>query len=147
MKLVYHPVKILSTKCEPLNPSLFGTKELSSKVEKMAEIMKRHDGVGIAAPQVGWNARVFVVFGTAFINPSLIFPSKKTWWDIEGCLSLPERKVSVERYEAVTIKYSDLDGNRKQSYITGFYARAIQHEYDHIEGITMLERGQEVFTK
>ena len=102
-----------------------------------------HEGVGIAAPQVGINRRIVIVqrfdkeekpFET-IINPEILNSSDSLWKRIEGCLSIPEIRDTVERSWEITVKYSTLDGKIKQEVVSGFTARIFQHEIDHLNGV------------
>ncbi len=102
-----------------------------------------HKGVGIAAPQVGINRRIVIVqrfdkeekpFET-IINPEILNSSDSLWKRIEGCLSIPEIRDTVERSWEITVKYSTIDGKIKQEVVSGFTARIFQHEIDHLNGV------------
>ena len=134
--------------------------ELGAFVDSMFETMYATKGVGLAAPQIGFSTRVFVVDGSpfaddpaneadaealktfkkVFINAEILEESGEDWAFEEGCLSIPDLHESVLRKSALTIKYQDLQGNWQQETFTGVCARIIQHEYDHIEGILFTDR-------
>lgn len=122
---------------------------LSEIIENMFETMYNADGVGLAAPQVGLNIRLFVVdpapaadeeephlkdFKRVFINPEVISTNGQPWEMEEGCLSLPNIRENVTRDEEVTIKYLDENWVEKTETHNGFAARVILHEYDHLDG-------------
>ena len=114
-------------------------------VEKMAATMYAIDnGVGLAAPQVGINKRLFIIdFGkglTVYINPEIISSSPLTSVEEEGCLSLPEITAVVERSVSVEVKYFDMEGNVIEEELDEFAARAFQHELDHLDGILFIDR-------
>lgn len=120
----------------------------------MYETMYSASGVGLAAPQIGLDIRVFVVDGTpfnegeddedkdsslegfkkVFINPVILEESGDEWAFEEGCLSIPGIRGDVYRPEFLKIKYLDLDWNEHIEDYEGTAARIIQHEYDHLEG-------------
>lgn len=130
---------------------------LSELISDMFETMYNAKGVGLAAPQIGKNIRLFIVDGSpfadeegeepdpraqgienfkkVFINPIIEEESGTKWAFQEGCLSIPSIRENVSRKEAVTISYYDENWNLKEEKYTGYQARIIQHEYDHIEGI------------
>lgn len=132
----------------------YDVKKLS---EDMFETMYNAKGVGLAAPQIGLNVRMFVVDGRPFnegedmkereIDPSLIDFKKvfinaeileedgDDWGFEEGCLSIPDVREDIYRPEYVTIKYFDVDWKEHIEEHEGLAARIIQHEYDHIDGI------------
>jgi len=128
---------------------------LKDLVANMFETMYNAHGVGLAGPQVGLSLRIFVAdsiqilegvsedndfageqgIKKAFINAEIIEESGEAWAYDEGCLSIPNINESVTREERVRIQYYDEDFNFYDEVYTGFTARVIQHEYDHIEGI------------
>ena len=132
----------------------FDVKKLS---EDMFETMYNAKGVGLAAPQIGLNVRMFVVDGRPFnegedmkereIDPSLIDFKKvfinaeileedgDDWGFEEGCLSIPDVREDIYRPEYVTIRYFDEDWKEHTEEYEGLAARIIQHEYDHVDGI------------
>jgi peptide deformylase len=117
-------------------------------VERMADIMRRSHGVGLAAPQIGVLRRVFV-YRTgaddpvrALINPELSVRSDETETDTEGCLSLlgGEVTVPVERHERVVARGLDEAGDPVEVEAEGLEARVIQHELDHLDGVLIIDR-------
>lgn len=139
MELVDEKDKILKTVCEEYGEITEETKKL---VYDMIVIMQEHDGIGLAAPQVGVNKRLFVVGHkeTGFvvcINPSYeIAEDSEIVKFQEGCLSFPHLEMKVPRHTKILTKFTDLSGNSRESLFTGVWAQAFQHEYDHLEGIT-----------
>jgi len=117
-------------------------------VERMADIMRRSHGVGLAAPQIGVLQRVFVYRSGAdepvhvLINPELHETSTETEVDTEGCLSLlgGEVTVPVERHVRVVARGLDESGERVEVDAEGLEARVIQHELDHLDGVLIIDR-------
>lgn len=113
-------------------------------VEDMIETMYENNGVGLAAPQVGILKRIFVVDAMdgagsrVFINPEILEKSGEQT-DEEGCLSLPGRHKPVKRANKIKIKALDVNGNEFVLNAEEFLARAIQHEYDHLEGVLFID--------
>lgn len=147
ISLRFYPDPILDEPCQPVAEV---TDEIQALAKDMVDLMIAEDGVGLAAPQVGRAIRLFVVdiwwpeSGNAkraltFINPSLTF-SKARQRGLEGCLSLPGIRELVTRSDAVHVEATGLDGLPFSLDATGFLAVAIQHEHDHLEGVTMLDR-------
>lgn len=91
---------------------------------------------GLAAPQVGQNLRVFVMFGVLYINPTIVWiPSNGTETAKEGCLSLPIGMTwDVTRPYSVRIKYQTLEGKWQEKKFNNLNARVVYHEMDHLEG-------------
>ncbi|MCF8380035.1 MAG: peptide deformylase [Bacteroidales bacterium] len=130
-------------------------KELGVFIEDMFETMKKAEGVGLAAPQVGKSIRLFVIdasdidhddeeyvedFKKVFINPIIVEESGKEWVFNEGCLSIPDVREDVSRQEKVRIQYYDQEWNFYDEEYDGIKARIIQHEYDHLEGIMFVDK-------
>lgn len=137
-----------------------GEVDVKAIAQNMFETMYNASGVGLAAPQVGLDIRIFVVDGSpiaededesgeedgeienpeligfkkVFINPEIIEETGEKWAFEEGCLSIPGLRGDVFRPSDVKISYFDEDWNRHEEVFTGIAARIIQHEYDHLEG-------------
>lgn len=126
-----------------------GTK-LQGLIDDMFATMVAAGGVGLAAPQIGKSIRLFVAdltpctptkgnagkkYRHVFINPVLYVDQESSigTYD-EGCLSIPNIPVSVPRRDSITIRYFDIQWQWHQEKWSGFSARIIQHEYDHLEG-------------
>lgn len=126
--------------------------ELNTLIANMWETMYLADGVGIAAPQVGYSIRLFVIDTTdvkrdgkeeetdqpikqVFINAEIIDEQGKLWTYEEGCLSIPNIRGDVDRLPTIRIRYQDENFQEHENTFTGINARVIQHEYDHIEGV------------
>jgi peptide deformylase len=129
--------------------------DLKKLSEDMFETMHAANGVGLAAPQIGMNIRVFVVDGTpfsekededdepdlsltdfkkTFINPEVLEETGEEWAFEEGCLSIPGIRGDVYRPEKLKIRYRDTEWNEHTEEYSGMAARIIQHEYDHLLG-------------
>lgn len=120
------------------------TDELVQLLDDMYETMVAHDGIGLAAPQIGKNLRTAVVEideGDRFelINP-MIIEKKGTTIDVEGCLSIPETYGTVERADEITVRYYDREGDEIEVTAYGYLARAFQHEIDHLDGKLFIDQ-------
>ena len=134
---------------------------LNNLIKDMWETMYNAKGVGLAAPQVGFSIRLFIVdtspfsddetmdddeieminsFKKVMINPIIIKESGKEWDFNEGCLSIPDLRADIRRSEKIIIKYYDEYFNLFEESYEGIIARVIQHEYDHIEGILFTDK-------
>lgn len=131
--------------------------DLDGLIQNMFETMYQAKGVGLAAPQVGLNLRLFIVDGApfadeegeepdprakgidtfkqVFINPKIIEEFGEPWSFQEGCLSIPKIRENVSRKESVVLSYYNERWEYKEETFNGYAARIIQHEYDHIEGV------------
>lgn len=123
--------------------------ELRALAADMLETMYAAPGRGLAAPQVGVLARLFVMDVTwkegvrsprVMVNPVVSEPSEERAAMHEGCLSIPGLTAEVERPVAVTLEWQDLDGVRHRERMEGFAALCVQHEADHLDGILTLDR-------
>ena len=129
--------------------AVFDTPELHALLADMRDTMQALDGAGLAAPQIGVNLRV-VIFGvtrnprypdaeevpqTVLINPVLtpLAEAMEDGW--EGCLSVPGLRGLVPRYTHLRYQGRDEYGALMDRTVSGFHARVVQHEYDHLEGI------------
>lgn len=139
--------QVLKQRCEEVLPTDENLKYLIARMYKTVQ----HDekpGVGIAAPQVGINRRVFLVQRMDkqdepfefFINPEIIWYSKILRKGDEGCLSIAETYGEVHRSLAIHITYYDLSGEHFQEVVEGFTAVIMQHEFDHLEGVLFTDR-------
>jgi peptide deformylase len=122
--------------------------DLKETIKRMAELMYKVKGLGLAANQVGIPKRFFIMDikqkeGTpeleVYINPEILNAEGYTEYE-EGCLSIPGYYAKVERYAKLYIRAYDLEGKPFEKELTGLQAIAFQHEYDHIEGILFVDR-------
>ena len=114
-------------------------------VDAMFETMEEADGVGLAAPQVGVSQRLFVIDVRdgkrwTFINPEIIATSEECESAEEGCLSIPGVFSEVSRAVRVTVQAQNLQGKPFTVEADGLFARAIQHELDHLNGVLFIDR-------
>jgi peptide deformylase len=117
---------------------------LEHLAEEMMRVMREAEGVGLAANQIGHLKRIFVATHEdeqyVIVNPVIKERSEVTEKDIEGCLSIPETRVEVERPIAVTVSGQDLSGEPVRLEAEGLLARIFQHEIDHLDGVLILDR-------
>jgi len=138
-----YPARVLSSPAEPVGEI---TDEIRQLVARMIEIMVEQKGVGLAAPQAGVNLRIFVISldGTAESAKVYINPKIKTSGGIEanseGCLSLPGITANIKRFKKCSVTATDLDGNEFTEEGDELYSIALQHEYDHLEGMMIKDR-------
>jgi len=141
--ITHYPAGVLGRRAEPVEEIDDNIRQL---VDKMTDIMLKNKGVGLAAPQAGVPMRLFIISldGSrenvrAYINPT-VTPNGELEGIDEGCLSVPGIYTKIRRYKECEVTATDLDGNEFTDQAEGLYARALQHEYDHIEGITIVNR-------
>jgi peptide deformylase len=139
----------------PVPDAEIGSPETRRLIEDMVETMREYDGVGIAAVQVHVPKRIAVleVAGPhprypdappvplqVLVNPEILEYGSETEEDWEGCLSVPGLRGKVPRAKEVRVRAFDADGNRKEFTASGFHARIVQHECDHLDGRVYLDR-------
>ena len=144
LRIINYPAAVLRQKAEPI-------KTIDSTVEavahRMIELMGQAQGVGLAGPQVGLSWRIFVANATGqpddnliFINPALSAPSMHTAVHNEGCLSLPYITADITRPVGITIEATALNGERFTLTSEQLPARIWQHEFDHLNGVLIIDR-------
>lgn len=151
-KILLSSDPVLRKKSKPVAKIDKKVKELIKDLKDTLSVQKDPEGVGLAAPQIGKNLRIFVAkyesFDRVVINPEIIKiekggsgkgkkSSKKEI--LEGCLSLPYYYGPLKRAPKITIKYLDEKGNPQTETFTGFHAQIIMHEIDHLEGILFID--------
>ncbi len=142
-----HPVlnQIAETVADPTDP------EIAQLIGDMLDTLQDAAGIGLAAPQVHVSKRVVIFFVpesrngedeedtpaelTVMINPVIEPLSDETNLDWEACLSVPDLMGAVERYSHIKYSWDTLEGNREERIASGFHARAVQHECDHLDGM------------
>lgn len=149
-KIVNHPSKALKIRCEEVPESSWetpeGRLELTTQAEDMLATMRAHKGLGLASNQCGYTNRVMVVGGGAIeglvmVNPKIISRTSGTKMTSEGCLSFPGLGKIVRRSKGVVVKWRDVQtGEEKLLDTEDQLAACIQHELDHLNGKTFLDR-------
>lgn len=151
LKIAYYGNPILRKKCEPI---LEITDEIRSLANAMLLMLEEVNGIGLAAPQVHFPLRLFVtcvplsedeetyIPGTprVFINPTILSYSDSLISDGEGCVSIPNVYGDVDRPSEITVQATNLDGSSFQESFSGYEARCILHENDHINGKLFIDR-------
>ena len=143
---------VLRKVCKEITPDY---PELSALIQNMFDTMYKANGVGLAAPQIGLDIRLFIVdatpfaedeeyeeiadklkdFKKVFINPTIIEERGEEWKFNEGCLSIPDVREDVKRKDTIIIEYFDENFGKHTEELSDLRARVVQHEYDHIQGI------------
>ena len=120
------------------------TEEIKHLITDMSETMEVNNGVGLAAPQVGHNIRLCLIKTEqgvlSLINPQITWKSWGQDIEEEGCLSCPQIFGLVKRYKAIKVKALNQDGQPIKFKAKGFFARVIQHEMDHLDGILIVDK-------
>jgi len=142
--IVNYPHPVLRQKAAPIEQI---TDQVRVVAKRMLQLMHEAPGIGLAAPQVGLPWRMFVASDSGqaeddrvFINPRLVEPAEETEAIDEGCLSLPGINVKVRRPTGISIEATDLEGNDFRLSSDELAARVWQHEYDHLDGVLIIDR-------
>ena len=142
-RMTHYPSEILVGRAQPVERIDDNIRRL---VDKMIDIMIGNKGIGLAAPQAGLPLRLFIIsfdgsreHVKVYVNPTVTTAGELSTNE-EGCLSVPGIYVKIRRYKECEVTATDLDGNEFTEQAEGLYARALQHEYDHIEGMTIVNR-------
>lgn len=128
--------------------------EIRQLVKDMAETLKAHNGIGLAAPQVHQSLALFITCISkmdadekwtdgnlrVFINPKIISYSEEQTLISEGCLSIPNTYLQIRRPKSVTVEAMDLEGNVKTEEFHDLEAHCMMHENDHINGVLHIDR-------
>lgn len=147
-----HPV--LRAQANPLMREEVLSPETQRLIDDMIETMREYDGVGLAAPQIHVSKQIAVIEVeenprypdmpkvplTVLLNPKIVSRSKKIVEGWEGCLSVPDLRGSVPRNESLVCEALDRSGKPLKIEAVGFFARVIQHEWDHLQGNVYLDR-------
>lgn len=151
LNIIKYPAPSLREKSVEINPADLKKKEMKQLLEDMEHTMKKLDGAGLAAPQVGMNIRLVIIHdedhkkSIFMINPKI---TKKSWGqeiDEEGCLSVLDEKDQiiygpVSRHKKINCVYIDEKGEKQKIQAEKLLARIIQHEIDHLDGILFIDR-------
>lgn len=140
---------VLRQKATPVEEITDETRKLA---EDMFETMEAFNGVGLACPQIGLSKRMFVAMADdgikrVFINPQILKTSQELSDYDEGCLSIPQVYETITRPKEITVQAFNEMGKPFTLEADGLLARVIQHEYDHLDGIVFIDRGDEEFAK
>lgn len=124
---------------------------LNSIINNMFQTMNNANGIGIAAPQIGKNIKLFIIninqyynnnfynYKKIFINPIIIKKYGKIINQKEGCLSIPNVLINISRKEKIKVRYFNEKWDKKEQKFNGIISRIIQHEYDHLNGVLHID--------
>lgn len=148
LKIVTLPTPSLRERSLEVEVETIGTPEFQRFIDDLAETMFTADGVGIAAPQVGRNIRVFIVNEKsgpkAYINPAIELLSEATIDSEEGCLSVPGVWGVVPRAKRIRLTALDRHGRQVVVQAKNFPAVVYQHESDHLDGILFVDKATRI---
>lgn len=148
LNIVTNPDPILRKRSKEIDLNELKKEEFQDFLSDMAYTMSKKDGVGLAAPQIGKNIRVVVVSTKSgpmfFINPTI---TKRSWvkeWEEEGCLSVPNTYGVVRRHKKISCIFWDKDAKKRKIEVEGMFARILQHEIDHLDGILFIDKAENI---
>jgi len=146
LPITYYPCKDLRIKSRKVVD--FKSEKLQQLILDMDETMKKEDGIGLAAPQVGHNINM-VLIGThdgtlVLINPKILRKSWKKDVAEEGCLSFPKIFGLVSRHKKIRVTAFNRDGKKIKFLAEDLFARVIQHEIDHLRGILFIDKAKKI---
>lgn len=146
LKIITDPHPTLRKKAEEIN--LKELKGLKVFIDDMENTMVTEDGLGLAGNQVDFPKRIFVINTKegplSIINPTLHHKSFKKKTAEEGCLSIPGVYGMVKRHENLVVKGYNKKGKALKLKVEGLFARVVQHEYDHLEGILFTDKAKKI---
>jgi len=147
-----------------LDTAFLLTDEIQDFIDQMIPTMYADDGIGLASPQVGKNIQICIIGQKAFpqkikiqegiidnskdlilVNPEFVPLTRKKEKDIEGCLSVPKIFGKVRRYKSISVSALDRNGNPLLFEANSYFARVIQHEIDHLNGILFIDKAKEFY--
>jgi peptide deformylase len=145
MKILEYPNEILrKTSEEVKDPTSVEIKQL---ILDMTQTLRANGGLGLAAPQIGKNLQICVIEIEnelfVLINPEIKNLSKEKIQSEEGCLSLPNKFLKINRHKRIKVKATDTNGKKQILRAKGLLARVIQHEIDHLNGVLIVDRVNE----
>ncbi len=148
LKVIINPHPTLRKKAEEID--LKDLKNLQGFIKDMKKTMVKKDGLGLAANQVNVAKRLFIINTKdgpqAIINPTLHNKSFKKKWSEEGCLSIPDTYGQVKRHYHLILKGFDHKGKKLKMKVEGLFARVVQHETDHLNGILFIDKAKKIVT-
>lgn len=154
LKIITIPDPSLREPSEELTSENLSLPEIQTFIDEMIPTMYSADGIGLAAPQVAKNIRVCVIGKEAvpnktsdlvLINPVWNKNRRKTVTDYEGCLSVPKKFGKVKRYVDIHVEALDRLGKKLSFDAKDFFARVIQHETDHLNGVLFIDKATDIY--
>ncbi len=148
LKIITNPNPILRKISKDADEKTIKSQEFKNFCACLVVTMLKKDGVGLAAPQIGRNIRVFAIDTKdgpiVFINPKIV---KRSWakeWSEEGCISVPKIFGKVKRPKKIICDYINENSEKQRIEANGLLAMVIQHENDHLDGILFIDKAKEI---
>lgn len=149
LEILTNPNPLLRRISEEVLLDEITTPEFQEYLKKLFDIMLEKDGIGIASPQVGIAKRIVIVSNNGknhqfLINPEITWENKEKTPLLEGCLSVPSIFGMVVRPKGVHVKAYNEKGEKIKIQASGYLAKVIQHEIDHLQGILFIDRAEQL---
>lgn len=142
LSLRIYPDSVLRQVCEPVERF---DRWLADVLDEMLVLMRANNGIGLAGPQAGITQRLFVSEineqTICLVNPVITSRTGQAEM-VEGCLSLPGIQVNVGRNQVIEVQGYDPQGRKRKHRLQGLWARVMQHEIDHLDGVLISDHGQ-----
>jgi len=157
LNIITVPTPSLRVRSQDISRDSLLCDETQQLIDDMIATMYDDDGIGLAAPQVAQNTRICVIGKEAIpkkhhikgdlilVNPQWERISKKTLWDVEGCLSVPRIFGKVKRHKEIEVQAWDRNGAPISFDANDFFARVIQHEVDHLDGVLFIDKAKDIY--
>lgn len=154
LPIVTHPKNhSLHERCRDVSSAELKTAEMKQLIRNMIHTMYKDDGIGIAAPQVGINIRLAIIGKAAadadkdlvIYNHTYVPLNTKKATEQEGCLSVPGVWGDTPRATKIQARYLAEDGTWHDVVVTDFFARVLQHEIDHLDGVLFIDRAKKIW--
>lgn len=145
LKIILYPTESL----QQSSKKVADVQAVKKLIPDMVETMLDARGIGLAAPQIGQNIRLAIIHKDAdpslkdhlvIINPKIFSASVEMDTEEEGCLSIPNALGLVPRHRKIKVRYTDVSGQEQKLKAVGLFARVLQHEIDHLDGVLFIER-------
>jgi len=161
LQIITIPTESLRERSKKIDHDFLLSADTQHFIQQLIATMYTDDGVGIAAPQVANNIRICIIGkegmkldkktsinaneDLVLINPVWTKTSIRKNWDTEGCLSVPKTYGKVKRYRHIVVKALDKNGNELNFEAHNFFARVIQHEIDHLDGVLFIDKAKDIY--
>ncbi len=149
LNILTYPNEKLKKKSIEVSLSEMKNWKLQTFIDEMIETMKKSNGVGLAAPQVGQNTRIIIATKNdgeilALLNPKIVKKSLFKIKNEEGCLSVPGKLCVVRRHKSVEVKAKNRLGREVKLKASGLFAIVLQHEIDHLDGLLIIDKAEKI---
>ncbi len=155
LPIIKLPAKSLRQRSKEIDRDFLLSKQTQIFIKNLIEIMYASDGIGIAAPQVGKNIRICIIGkqtlpdkakDLVLVNPIWKKRSFRKTEEIEGCLSVPKKYGKVKRWKKIKVTALGENGSPLSFTASDFFARVVQHEIDHLDGVLFIDKAKDIYT-